>query len=225
MSETSDWAAEVKSAQKVLAETHVEVGGTGERVAQLEKEITRLRAQVEAGKRLETCDINEAAFAKRDAAVEVDDSVILTGAQIREALDFVNPDGERNTDQLECSLVIKYQSEEVVDQETGERCQIGYYAHFAEHPEEGSIHLSGIAPRTHNKRDAAVEPHLRTPDGKIILFPCGSNVLLVDDDGMELVSVYSGKHTRYLDVYEQSFVRAALNSNTHPNTDDCRSYC
>lgn len=197
MSETSDWAAEVKSAQKVLAETHVEVGGTGERVAQLEKEITRLRAQVEA--------------------VEVDDSVILTGAQIREALDFVNPDGERNTDQLECSLVIKYQSEEVVDQETGERCQIGYYAHFAEHPEEGSIHLSGIAPRTHNKRDAAVEPHLRTPDGKIILFPCGSNVLLVDDDGMELVSVYSGKHTRYLDVYEQSFVRAALNSNTrHP---------
>ena len=75
------------------------------------------------------------------------------------------------------------------------------------------------------KRDAAVKPHLRTPDGKIILFPCGSNVLLVDDDGMELVSVYSGKHTRYLDVYEQSFVRAALNSNTHPNTDDCRSYC
>ena len=68
------------------------------------------------------------------------------------------------------------------------------------------------------KRDAAVEPHLRTLDGKIILFPCESNVLLVDDDEMELVSVYSGEHTRCLDVYEKGFVSAALNSNTHPKT-------
>ena len=53
---------------------------------------------------------------------------------------------------------------------------------------------------------------LLTRDGALILFPNGTNLLLVYDEAMELVSIYGDSRTRYLDEFESAFVRSALNA-------------
>lgn len=51
---------------------------------------------------------------------------------------------------------------------------------------------------------------LRTRGGERILMLPGANILIVGSGSCELVSIYSGSHTRYLNCFEESFVLAAL---------------
>jgi hypothetical protein len=62
----------------------------------------------------------------------------LNAHQLRNALDFVNPDGAKDTDQLETNLCIQWRKEAVFE---GENFPAGHYAWLEEYPEEGSILL------------------------------------------------------------------------------------
>lgn len=70
----------------------------------------------------------------------VANGVTLTGRQIKNALEFVNPDGDRDLDQLECELTIRYFPAST-DQEMGEKMPAGYWAFFTDYPDEGRIDL------------------------------------------------------------------------------------
>lgn len=52
----------------------------------------------------------------------------LTGKQIKKALEFVNPDGDKDIDQLDCEIAFYKEGEKV-------------FAYFADYPEEGSMEL------------------------------------------------------------------------------------
>lgn len=60
-------------------------------------------------------------------------SITLNGYQLKELLDFTNPDGEDDKDQLETELTIMYAE----DGHSG----AGYYFYMTDYPEEGSIKL------------------------------------------------------------------------------------
>lgn len=58
-------------------------------------------------------------------------SITLSGHQLKELLNFVNPDGENDLDQLETELTIKF----FEDGHSGK----GYYFWMTEYPEEGAM--------------------------------------------------------------------------------------
>ncbi|EXG29981.1 hypothetical protein HHL03_19035 [Acinetobacter pittii] len=60
-------------------------------------------------------------------------SITLNGHQLKSLLDFVNPDGEKDLEQLETELTIKF----FEDGHSGK----GYYFWMTEYPEEGSMLL------------------------------------------------------------------------------------
>lgn len=60
-------------------------------------------------------------------------SIILNGHQLKGLLDFVNPDGEKDLDQLETELTISF----FEDGHSGK----GYYFWMTEYPEEGAMKL------------------------------------------------------------------------------------
>lgn len=67
-------------------------------------------------------------------------SITLNGHQLKSLLDFVNPDGEKDLEQLETELTISFF-------EYGHSGK-GYYFWMTEYPEEGAMkldHLSGAA--------------------------------------------------------------------------------
>ncbi|WP_151748981.1 hypothetical protein [Acinetobacter oleivorans] len=57
----------------------------------------------------------------------------LNGHQLKSLLEFVNPDGENDLDQLETELTIKF----FEDGHSGK----GYYFWMTEYPEEGAMKL------------------------------------------------------------------------------------
>ncbi|WP_445659667.1 hypothetical protein ACRRTF_12500 [Acinetobacter baumannii] len=63
-------------------------------------------------------------------------SITLNGHQLKCLLDFVNPDGEKDLEQLETELTIKF----FEDGHSGK----GYYFWMTEYPEEGSM-LLGVS--------------------------------------------------------------------------------
>ena len=69
-------------------------------------------------------------------------SLTLNGYQLKEALEFVAPDGE--ADQLETDVTIQW----------GEgHCGPGHYVSLTEYPDEGSILLAGDPPESPLNRD------------------------------------------------------------------------
>ncbi|HDX5879960.1 hypothetical protein [Acinetobacter baumannii] len=60
-------------------------------------------------------------------------SITLNGHQLKSLLEFVNPDGENDLDQLETELTIKF----FEDGHSGK----DYYFWMTEYPEEGSMLL------------------------------------------------------------------------------------
>lgn len=99
--------------------------------------------------------------------------VALNAHQLKNALDFVNPDGAKDTDQLESMLCISYRKAAEFD---GEQYPAGFYAHFEDYPEEGSIfldddkstitHAQPLQPITADMvTDAMKEQFLKTPNG------------------------------------------------------------
>ncbi|KQE15656.1 hypothetical protein APC42_13240 [Acinetobacter pittii] len=60
-------------------------------------------------------------------------SITLNGHQLKSLLDFVNPDGEKDLDQLETELTIEFFEEG----HSGK----GYYFWMTEYPEEGAMKL------------------------------------------------------------------------------------
>lgn len=60
-------------------------------------------------------------------------SITLNGHQLKSLLDFVNPDGEKDLEQLETELTIKF----FEDGHSGK----DYYFWMTEYPEEGSMLL------------------------------------------------------------------------------------
>ena len=68
------------------------------------------------------------------------DGFNLTVAQLREAIDFANPDGPDDEDQQHTELVIGYLEDQPVSDD-GEQYHTGWFAWLAEYPEEGCIPL------------------------------------------------------------------------------------
>ena len=60
-------------------------------------------------------------------------SITLNGYQLKELLNFANPDGDKEREQLETELTIMH----VEDGHSG----AGYYFYMTEYPEEGSMKL------------------------------------------------------------------------------------
>ncbi|HAV5724491.1 TPA: hypothetical protein JI161_01425 [Acinetobacter baumannii] len=60
-------------------------------------------------------------------------SITLNGHQLKSLLDFVNPDGEKDLEQLETELTIAWFDEA--------HSGSGYYVYISEYPEEGAMKL------------------------------------------------------------------------------------
>lgn len=60
----------------------------------------------------------------------------LTAAQLRDALEFVNPDGPDNADQMETEVSFFFRENDETSNE-GEPLPRGWYCYLAEYPEEG----------------------------------------------------------------------------------------
>lgn len=74
-------------------------------------------------------------------------SITMTGKQLREALEFVNPDGADDVDQAESEVTIT--KREAFTSSEGEAMPAGLNVHLAEYPEEGALGpLSVDAPHT-----------------------------------------------------------------------------
>jgi hypothetical protein len=69
-------------------------------------------------------------------------SITLSAAQLREVLDFINPDGEQDAAQMEDEVSIEYFEARTSDD--GEFIPAGYFAWVTEYPEEGSIGPLGM---------------------------------------------------------------------------------
>jgi len=80
-------------------------------------------------------------------------SVTLSAKALREALEFVNPDGPQDADQVEAEVTIFFRDEDGVDTE-GDPLPRGLYCYLSEHPEEGCIPLFDVPP----SKDARSEP-------------------------------------------------------------------
>lgn len=91
--------------------------------------------------------LNEARAALARASEIKTPDVILTGAQLLEALDFIAPDRVTDPEQLESEVAIQYG--------TGHSGK-AYYVWCAEYPEEGSLALDGSSARA--SEAAAGEP-------------------------------------------------------------------
>lgn len=66
--------------------------------------------------------------------------IVLTARKLKAALEFANPDGPRDPDQLDTEISIRFMAGPR-DMDTGKRCASGLYAWFTEYPEEGCIPL------------------------------------------------------------------------------------
>ncbi len=66
--------------------------------------------------------------------------VTITAKQLREALEFCNPDGPEDEDQMETELTIWMRETDAVSDE-GEPLPRGLYCHLTEYPEEGCMPL------------------------------------------------------------------------------------
>lgn len=73
-----------------------------------------------------------------EGTLHLTQNIFMNAHQLRNALDFVNPDGANDTDQLESELTIQWRKEAVFE---GENYPAGLYANFTDYPEEGSILL------------------------------------------------------------------------------------
>jgi hypothetical protein len=62
-------------------------------------------------------------------------SITLTAAQLREALNFVNPDGETDPDQLDNEVTITLR--DAFTSTEGDAMPAGLYVHLTEQPVEG----------------------------------------------------------------------------------------
>ena len=71
--------------------------------------------------------------------------VTLTGEQLKKALEFVNPDGDKDLEQLECEVCIAHlPAHEVQGDDMVEQMPAGLYAWIAEYSEEGCIPLFDV---------------------------------------------------------------------------------
>ena len=70
-------------------------------------------------------------------------SVTMTAKQLRAALEFCNPDGPEDADQMDTEVTIWMREEDGVSNE-GEPMPRGLYCHLTEYPEEGCIPLDDV---------------------------------------------------------------------------------
>lgn len=83
---------------------------------------------------------NELAKARQEGRDSTTNSITITAKELREAVEFVNPDAD-DPDQQETEVVIWYRKETTTSTD-GDILPIGWYCHLAEYPEEGCIPLS-----------------------------------------------------------------------------------
>ncbi|ENW92776.1 hypothetical protein F904_02719 [Acinetobacter dispersus] len=72
-------------------------------------------------------------------------SITLSGHQLKSLLEFANPDGDNDLDQLETELTISF----LEDGHSGK----GYYVWMTEYPEEGCMFLDDLDQKSLNKYD------------------------------------------------------------------------
>ena len=72
-------------------------------------------------------------------------SITITAKALREALEFCNPDGAEDADQMETEVTIWMRETNDVSDE-GEPLPRGLYCHLTEYPEEGCIPLFEVTP-------------------------------------------------------------------------------
>ena len=81
-----------------------------------------------------------AAWRKRAEEAEQRSTVRITAKALREALEFCNPDGPEDVDQMETEITIWMREKDEVATD-GEPMPRGLYCHLSEYPEEGCIPL------------------------------------------------------------------------------------
>ena len=99
-----------------------------ERLAELEAEVARLRVD---GARY-------GAMVEKLCNEPKKDFIVITGRQLKNALEFVAPDCPKDEDQLDTEVCIGFAPERVID---GETLPAGLMVWLAEYPEEGAIPL------------------------------------------------------------------------------------
>ena len=67
-------------------------------------------------------------------------SITITARALREALEFCNPDGPEDEDQMETEVSIWMRETDEISDE-GEPLPRGLYCHLSEYPEEGCVPL------------------------------------------------------------------------------------
>lgn len=72
-------------------------------------------------------------------------SITITAKELREALEFVNPDGPEDADQMETEVTIWFREKAEVSTD-GDPLPRGLYCHLSEYPEEGCIPLFDATP-------------------------------------------------------------------------------
>ncbi|VXA55453.1 conserved hypothetical protein [Acinetobacter proteolyticus] len=77
-------------------------------------------------------------------------SITLSGHQLKSLLEFANPDGDNDLDQLETELTIAF----VEDGHSGK----GYYFWMTEYPEEGCMFLDDLDQKSVNKYNWSLIP-------------------------------------------------------------------
>lgn len=70
----------------------------------------------------------------------------LSGKQLKEALEFINPDGDHDVSQLEDEVTFRYLrgTETPVDEDTQEHLPDGMYLCITDYPEEGWLGPLGV---------------------------------------------------------------------------------
>jgi hypothetical protein len=111
------------------------------------KAVARLAADWEAGKE-EAGDVAFSILRQiADGRIPVEiatpetPSITITAEQLRWALEFVNPDGPKDKDQMETEVTIWFREKDEVSPDEGEPLPRGLYCHLTEYPEEGCIPL------------------------------------------------------------------------------------
>lgn len=116
------------AALEIRADCNAVVCGKSDRITELEAEVTRLRVD---GARY-------GAMVEKLCNEPKKDFIVITGRQLKNALEFVAPDCPKDEDQLDTEVCIGFAPERVID---GETLPAGLMVWLAEYPEEGAIPL------------------------------------------------------------------------------------
>jgi len=89
----------------------------------------------------------------------------LTAAQLRDALEFCNPDGPEDTEQMETEVTFFYREQDEISTD-GDPLPRGWYCYLTEYPDEGAYGPLGEHSQATAEQEASAEP-LEQPESRV----------------------------------------------------------